>query len=348
MSKDKENVKKGSLTMKKIKKVTMQDIADALGVSKVTISKALNDKDGVGPELKEQILQKAEEFGYRLSKNSKDKVKNIAIFLDHKYFGEGTKAYFYVKIYQMISKHLSEIGYIGVLTTVNPINHGKELEQIISNQNIEGIIILGNLEEEFLSKVRKIRLPKVFVDYYDELSNTDCVLSENIYSTYEITKHLLNYAHHYIGFVGSISVTQSISDRYLGYKRALMERKIPIRQEWIIDDRDAHNEAIEFQLPEEMPTAFVCNCDETAHRFIKCLKKQGYRVPEDISIVSFDNDIYADICEPKLTTVAVDIEGIAKTTVKLIKRKVERSPYYTKGVSMVNGKIIYRDSVAKN
>lgn len=56
--------------MKKKKRVTMQDIADALGVSKVTVSKALNDKDGVGPELKEDILQKAEEFGYRLSKKS--------------------------------------------------------------------------------------------------------------------------------------------------------------------------------------------------------------------------------------------------------------------------------------
>ncbi|GKX27702.1 LacI family transcriptional regulator [Vallitalea longa] len=333
--------------MKKIKKVTMQDIADELGVSKVTISKALNDKDGVGPELKEQILQKAEEFGYRISKISKDKVKNIAIFLDHKYFGEDTKAYFYVKIYQMITKHLSEIGYIGILTTVDPMNHAKELEQIINGQNIDGIIILGNLENDFLAKVRKTRLPKVFVDYYDELSDTDCVLSENIYSTYEITKHLLNYGHRDIGFVGSISVTQSILDRYLGYSRALMEKRIPIRQDWVIDDRSSYNEAIEFEFPEEMPTAFVCNCDETAHRLIKSLKQLGYKVPEEISIVSFDNDIYADICEPKLTTVAVDIEGIARTAVKIVKRKVETSPNYTKGISMINGKIIYRDSVVR-
>lgn len=333
--------------MKKIKKVTMQDIADELGVSKVTVSKALNDKEGVGPELKEQILQKAEEFGYRLSKISKDKVKNIAIFLDHKYFGEGTKAYFYVKIYQMITKHLSEIGYIGILTTVDPMNHANELEQIINGQNIDGIIILGNLEKEFLAKVRKTRLPKVFVDYYDELSDTDCVVTENIYSTYGITKHLLNYGHRDIGFVGSISVTQSILDRYLGYSRALMEKKIQIRQDWVIDDRSSHNEAIDFVFPEEMPTAFVCNCDETAHRLIKSLKQLGYEVPQDISIVSFDNDIYADICEPKLTTVAVDIEGIARTAVKIIRRKVETSPNYTKGISMINGKIIYRDSVVR-
>ncbi len=336
--------------MKKKKRVTMQDIADALSVSKVTVSKALNDKDGVGPELKEDILQRAEEVGYRLSKKTIEDPqdhKNIVIFLDHKYFIEDTKVYFYVKIYHMIAKHLSEIGFVGTLSTVNPMDHGKELEKILESQNIDGIIILGNLEEEFLMKVRKVNLPKVFVDYYDEKSNTDCVLSENIYSTYEITKHLLNSGHHDIGFVGSISVTQSISDRYLGYSRALMERKMPLRQDWIIEDRDMHNEAIKFILPDELPTAFVCNCDETAYRFIKTLNQQGYQVPEDISIVSFDNDIYAEISEPKLTTVAVDIEGIARTTVKLIKLKVKRLPFYSKSVSMVNGKIIFRDSVAR-
>lgn len=337
--------------MKKKKRVTMQDIADALGVSKVTVSKALNDKDGVGPELKEDILQKAEEFGYRLSKKTIEndqEPKNIAIFLDHKYFSEETKAYFYVKIYHMIANYLSEIGFIGTFSTVNPMDHGKELEKTLENQNIDGLIILGNMEEEFLMKVRNVNLPKVFVDYYDERFNTDCVLSENIYSTYEITKHLLTFGHHYIGFVGSISVTQSISDRYLGYSRALMERKIPLRQDWIIEDRNMHNDAIDFVLPDELPTAFVCNCDETAYRFIKTLNQKGYQVPEDISIVSFDNDIYAEISEPKLTTVAVDIEGIARTTVKLIKRKVKRSPSYSKELSMVNGKIIYRDSVARN
>ncbi|QUI22311.1 LacI family DNA-binding transcriptional regulator [Vallitalea pronyensis] len=336
--------------MKKKKRVTMQDIADALGVSKVTVSKALNDKDGVGPELKEDILQTAEAFGYQLTKKNIEDVKepkNIVIFLDHKYFSEDTKAYFYVKMYHMIAKYLSEMGFIGTLSTVNPMDHGKELEKTLESQNTDGIIILGNLEEEFLMKVRQVNLPRVFVDYYDEWCNTDCVLSENIYSTYEITKHLLNYGHHAIGFVGSITVTQSISDRYLGYSRALMERKIGIRQDWIIEDRDFHNEAIDFHLPEAMPTAFVCNCDETAYRFIKTLNQKGYQVPDDVSIVSFDNDIYAEISEPKLTTVAVDIEGIARTTVKLIKRKVKQLPSYTKAVSMVNGKIIFRDSVAK-
>jgi len=334
--------------MKKKKRVTMQDIANKLGVSKVTVSKALNDKEGVGPDLKEDIRHVAIELGYHLAKKDPKISKNIMIFIDYKYFSEDTKAFFYVKMYQMIVEHLHTIGYIGILSTVNPADHGREFEKKIEGHNVDGLIILGNLEEEFLIKVRHADFPKVFVDCFDEKSDSDFVLSENIYSTYKITRHLLSYGHRHIGFIGSISVTQSISDRYLGYLRALMEGRIPFRQDWIIEDRDTHNEAIDFALPTEMPTAFVCNCDETAYRLMKVLSQNGYRVPEDISIVSFDNDIYAEICEPKLTTVAVDIKRIAKITVKLIRRKLEKSPSYTEGVSMVNGKIIYRDSVMKN
>ena len=70
-----------------------------------------------------------------------------------------------------------------------------------------------------------------------------------------------------------------------------------------------------------MPTAFVCNCDQVAHHLINKLKTLGYKVPDDFSVVGFDNDIYASITEPGLTTVEVDIQEMAKTAVKFIQEK---------------------------
>lgn len=337
--------------MKKKKKVTMQDIADALGISKVTVSKAFNNKYGVGAELKAEVLKKAEEMGYRFPKDKVDtttETKNILVFVDHKYFGEGTKAYFYVNMYHMIAKELGDNGYMSALSTVDPSDKGELLTKVIEAQKYDGVIVLGSLEEAFLENVRKLDIPKIYVDCLEVQAACDCVISENIYSTYELTRHLLDQGHHHIGYVGSVFVTQSIADRYLGFSRALMERKVLVNQEWIIEDRDFHNEEIEFKIPDQMPTAFVCNCDETAYRFIKALRARGLKVPEDISIVSFDNDIYAEICDPKLTTVAVDIEGIAKSAVKKVKRRVERRPSSSRGASMIKGKIIYRDSVMPN
>ncbi|MFR4455414.1 MAG: substrate-binding domain-containing protein, partial [Blautia hansenii] len=103
--------------------------------------------------------------------------------------------------------------------------------------------------------------------------------------------------------------------------------------------------AIELMLPERLPTAFVCNCDETAFRLVKTLKAKGIRVPEDISVVGFDDDIYAELCEPALTTVAVNIEEIGKVAAKRMMRYMERTRRRPGEVFRILGKIIYRDSV---
>ncbi len=336
-------------TVKRRKNVTMQDIADIFGVSKVTVSKAVNNKEGIGDDLKQKILEKAEEMGYQIPTDGtgvhNDSIKNVIVFLDHKYFDENLTGYFYVKMYQLISKYLSEKGYGVSLKAVDFENHGKEVDAVVSSSHVVGVVVIGKLEEEFLKKVRTVDMPLVFVDHHDEHSGAACVVSENIYSTYEITQHLIENGHKNIGYVGSIHVTPSIQDRYLGYLRVLLEEHIPHREEWIIDDRDVHNEEIDFVLPKSMPTAFVCNCDETALRFIKELKKKGYRVPQDISIVSFDNDVFAELCEPKLTTVSVDVNQLARMTAYRLDSQVSKGVNRLKKITRVNGNIMYRDSV---
>ena len=104
-----------------------------------------------------------------------------------------------------------------------------------------------------------------------------------------------------------------------------MENELEFRREWIIGDRNEKgilNEKIDF--PEEMPTAFVCNCDETAFRVISALKTKGVCVPEDISVVGFDG---IDLCRftiPRLTTVEQPVEEIARRSVNLLLDMMEK------------------------
>lgn len=332
------------------KRPTMQEIANLFGVSKVTVSKAINNKEGVSEDLREDIINTALTMGYPIidrKKNPNPSQNNIILFLDQKYFDENLHGYFYVKLYQLISSHLSELGYGVSLTAVNMDGDGSESQILSQGSNVVGVIILGMLQESFLTRMQNIMLPLIFVDYYDHTSNSECVVSENIYSTYEITNHLIEMGHREIGFVGSVHVTPSIMDRYLGYQRALLEEHLPSNKEWVIPDRDKHNDAIDLKLPTTMPTAFVCNCDETAYRFVTLLKEHGYRVPEDISIVSFDNDIYAEICIPKLTTLSVNTMALARVTAQKIHRQIEKGVRQYDWVSRINGNIIYRDSVQR-
>lgn len=334
--------------MRKKKKVNMQDIADRLGVSKVTVSKALNGKEGVGRELRERIQEAACEMGYIIQRNVKEEEKpqSIAVFLNDR-FADG-EANFYLRCYQCLSMELSRLGYFPCLFSVPRSSQNKEdwMRQL-SQSNISGVILLGAFQKAFMQDMKSLSVPYILMDSYDPNSKADCVVTENIYSTYELTKHLLDCGHRKIGFVGTVCSTTSIQDRFLGYYRALMENRIALCPEWIIEDRSEAGQKALMLLPRKLPTAFVCNCDDTAYSFVKLITEQGYRVPDDISIVSFDNDIYAELCEPKLTTVAVDFEQMAKHAAELIVDKIERPERVRHGVNFINGKIIYRDSVRK-
>ncbi|MDR1550441.1 MAG: LacI family DNA-binding transcriptional regulator [Hungatella sp.] len=333
--------------MKRKKNVTMQDIADYLSISKVTVSKALNGKDGVGRELKEKIIAVSKELNYKLPESSKTcsgNSKNIAIFMKEKFaYGE---AGFYLKFYQRISVELNERGYLAHLFPINSKEDRKgKLLPLLEKHDIAGVIFLGDIEKIFLSEVKQTQLPCVLADTYDNDFDMDCVITESMYSMCELTTYLMKCGHKSIGFVGTITATNSIMDRYLGYCRAHLKAGLPIRDEWIIGDRNMEGENVEFMLPEHMPTAFVCNCDDTAYRFVRMLTEKGYRVPEDISIVSFDNDIYAELCVPKLTTAEVDINQMACKSVELICEKTDQDNVRRRGVTFVNTAIIYRDSV---
>ncbi len=171
------------------------------------------------------------------------------------------------------------------------------------------------------------------------------MLADNFYGAYMLTNHLISYGHRRIGFLGSISSTSSIQDRYLGYYKALLEHRIPLRQDWLIGDRSNESDIFpSFTLPQDMPTAFVCNCDETAYKLVNQLKAAGYSIPDDISVVGYDNHIYSTISSPRLTTIDVNSRAMSEEAVNIILHKI-RDGSYKRGRTLVTGKLVRRESV---
>ena len=112
-------------------------------------------------------------------------------------------------------------------------------------------------------------------------------------------------------------------------------------------DRDKKGKIYdEIEMPKEMPTAFVCNCDLVAYRLIRQLEAQGLRVPEDVSVVGFDDYIYSVLSTPQLTTFRVDIEKMAAVCVDSMIGKLN-NPAYQMGRHIISGNIIKRDSVTE-
>lgn len=328
--------------------VTMKDIADRLGVSSVTVSKALNDKEGVSEELREKIKSIAEEMGYRyntMAKAMKEGLSyNIGVIIPER-FTAISQSSFYLEFYQQISRALEKYGYYGILNILSSTDEEQlNLPKIYYEKKVDGFIILGQINKQYIETIQNIDLPKVFLDFYDEHAEIDSIITDNFYGAYEITNYLVNNGHKEIAFVGNLHSTSSIQDRFLGYYKSLLEHQIALNNDYIINDRDERGKYIEMVLPEKVPTAFVCNCDQVAHILIDKLKAHGLNVPEDCSVVGFDNDIYATITSPKLTTIAVDIEEMAKTSARFIIEKIKNSNKKFGRVS-IKGNIVFRDSV---
>ena len=325
----------------------MSDIAREMGVSTVSVSKALSGKDGVSDEVREQIKKKAEEMGYRynsIAKNMKDGVSNnIGVLVSERFFSDNA---FYYELYQKVVKEFGKSNYSCILEMVSRMDEKRgKLPNMIVNNKIDGLVILGQMKNRYIEKIMEVDIPSIFLDFYDEHNVVDSVVSDGVYGSYLLTNYLIKKGHKKIGFVGDVHATSSILDRYIGYYKSLVQNDLEIRSEWIINDRDEDGQFIHMCTAEEMPDAFVCNCDESAYRFVNQLKDEGYRVPEDISVVGFDDFIYARLCDPMLTTFRIDLKMMSEVAVDAMIRKINDENYRI-GRKVISGELVIRDSVA--
>ncbi len=327
--------------------VTMRDIADQLGVSSVTVSKALNDKEGVSDELKEKIKIVAQEMGYRYNSVAKAMKEglthNIGVVIPERFTGLDQS--FYLKVYQNIAKVLEKSGYYGILNILSPDDEKQlNLPRIYNEKRVDGFIVLGQISKTYIDVIKEIEMPILFLDFYDEHADVDSVITDNFYGAYEMTNYLIHNGHRDIAYVGNLYSTSSIQDRFLGYYKSLLEHQIELKQNYVINDRDDQGVFVDIEIPDPLPSAFVCNCDQIAHILTQKLKEKGLNVPEDCSVVGFDNDVFAGITDPPLTTVEVDINEMARTSVHYILEKIKDNSRKF-GRVLVKGRIIYRDSV---
>jgi len=328
----------------------MKDIADELEVSSVTVSKALNDKEGVGDELRNKIKKLADKMGYRYNATAKSMrsglTNNIGVVIPERFTGDLSQSV-YLKVYQQISATLEKYDYYGILNVLTSREEEElTLPRIYNERKVDGFIMLGQTSSEYVEAINQIDIPILFLDFYDEHGDIDSVVTDNFYGAYELTSYLMKNGHRKIAYVGNLQSTSSIQDRFLGYYKSLLEHNLKLEKDYIINDRDENGKYIDIELPEQLPTAFVCNCDQVAHNLVSTLKRSGYDVPEDCSVVGFDNDIYATITEPQLTTQEIKFEEMAENAVRFIVEKVH-NPNKSYGRVLVKGRIIYRDSVKK-
>ena len=324
--------------------VTMRDLGKRLGVSAVTVSKALAGKSGVSEEMRQKIIQLAAELGY-VNPNAQQprtaKGLDVGILVPDQFFSNDT---FYAMFYKQLMQMLTDAGHFGMLELISEgMQNSMTLPNIVRSNRVDALILLGQPTEKYTQMLVNQPLPVVALDFYYGGLKMDAIIGDSAYGAAMLTYHLLEKGHRDVGYFGNPKATSSIMERYLGFVSAMTMREAPIRAECVVKDRDENNVMLEPVLPEKLPTAFVCNCDVGARTLIDVLRRRGARVPEDVSVVSYDDFNNVPGSMP-LTPFRVNTAAMCQMAVKLVE---ERCAGDTKPVSriVVGGECIYRDSV---
>lgn len=324
-------------------KVRMQDIANQVGVSAVTVHNALTGRKGVSEEVRERILRTAREMGYFQNQRKGGSLRNIGVVISERYLADYMT--FYWKIYMEIALAAPDRN-CAVMAEV--LKHEAERERrlpcFVEEGAVEGLIVMGEIDREYILFLKKsVKIPVIFLDFYYKEIADDAVVTDGFYGMYLMTEHLYEKGFRHMAYVGSIHATSSIMDRFCGFQRALLEHGIPLREEWVLEDRDETGEIV-LQLPEVLPEAFVCNCDLVASKLIDELEKRGYKVPEDFSVVGFDNYLHPGLAQRGITTYEVDMKAMAGTALEKVLERMD-NPQAPGRLDLVTGHIVEKDSV---
>lgn len=324
------------------KDVTMRDIAKKLNISAVSVSKAVSGRDGVSDATRELILKTAESMGYVYSSPLKKKQYNIGVIVSQAYISDSA---FYSKLFQNLA---IEFGKEGHSCTLEIINHKDETEGYLPRNvldgRMDGVIVLGPVSNACMKSILHMEGPCIFVDNDTVDDNADCIVSDNVYGSHMLTNYLIQKGHKKIAFVGNLDATNSIMDRFLGYLKGLMQNGIAFCEEYILPDRDKQGRIVDVSIPEDFPDAFVCNCDETAYHLVNQLSRLGRKVPDDVSVVGFDDYIFATISDPQLTTFKVNMKKMSQVAVETMINRIENKNA-DRERRVISGEIVIRDSV---
>lgn len=311
------------------KKMTITAIAKDLGVSKSTVSRAMNNSPGVGKELKDKINSYIQEIGYSpntIARSlSKGALKIVALILSD------IRNPFYADLAFYIQRYLIEKGYmLVVFNSENNAEKEKEFITTIVSSNFAGLILLTARKSALSEKLQEEKIPLVLVNRMLDINDfkTNSVILDNFKAGYIATMHLIELGFPRIAYIkGTVESSASIL-RYEGYLKALENYNIPFKEEFVLETDlkldTGYNLAKKYiKNLKNKPKGIVIGNDLSAIGFIECCRENSIRIPEDLSIIGFDNINFSSLYDINLTTVDQHVQKMSEQAVKLIIKQIE-------------------------
>jgi LacI family transcriptional regulator len=293
---------------------TIKDVAKKAKVSIATVSLVVNNHKRISTATKVKVNNAIKELNYHPSHSARglvsNKTGNIGFILTEDHFLRSEP--FYTRIFLGTEFEARQNEHYILLTTVrSDFSKKDKLPRFVLERNVDGVIVAGKVSKGLIERLEKLNLPLAFVDYFPPSEKYPVALIDNISGGLIATQHLIDIGHKKIGFVAGDINHPSIRDRFQAYKMALERAGIKYNTSWYVIDEDypdrknGYNAAKSLlRKNKDITAVFACN-DAMAIGVMHFLKENNYKIPDDISLIGFD-DVEADLSlDPPLTTIRV-------------------------------------------
>lgn len=333
---------------------TIRDIAKLADVSVTTVSKVINNYSDISEETRQKVIQvmKKENYEPNAIARSLSTSKSFSIGLFFNYnFTRGLHQDFFHSILFGFETNLGEKGYDFLY--FSDFQRKKTCDYVAKCQHrhIDGALLMGiPLSDKHIDELLKSDIPSVFIDVDLVSKNATYLTCDNVGGAETAINHLYNIGHRKIGMITGLQYTKPTQDRMRGYQQAVHNLQIPYRTEWIVNTEysevGGYKAMHQLLALMERPTAIFCHSDSIAIGAIKAIRDAGLNVPDDFSIVGFDDLMISSYIKPKLTTVRQDTYLMGSKAADLLSELIN---YSEKSISpiVLPTRLVERESTKK-
>ena len=333
-------------------RATLKDVAQRAGVTTATVSYALSGKRPISEATKRRVMEAIEELDYVPDLNARGlsmrDSKLIGVVVPQTEPGERLmfQNSFYSEVLGSIEYYARQQGY-HILISATDAN--ERYLTLAKKRNLDGIIVIGMYPDEFYQQMKKTQIPIVLIDSYCNDHYYHNIRIDDAYGSYLATRYMLECGHTRIAFfAGQMKENGVMKKRLLGYQQALEEFHVPYQKEYVFEGQIDYTSGIALAnrlLDEDLPaTGVVAAADILAIGAAKGFFERGKRIPDDYSIIGFDDVEIAQYLTPGLTTIRQQISLKGQKAVELLLKHIE-DPSLPKQEEILPLQLMVRGSV---
>ena len=329
-------------------KVNIKKLSELSGYSPATISNALHNRRGVSRQTAAKVWKLAQEAGYKV-KTSTRSIKLVTYSDSGEVFSDSP---FFTTLMEGVENEARRRGFDTTIFNLyrRQPDYEQKLQQLLADTSSALLLMGTELGEQDAKRFLEAKAPLVLLDCSFDTLNFDAVLMDNENSVAQAVDYLVSRGHTEIGYLrGSVRIRNFIK-RGRGYRRAMEVHGVPINERFVLDLRPSIAGAYQamdaiLKTGRPMPTAFIADNDMIALGAMQALQRNGYRIPEDISVIGFDDISFCEVFLPHLTTVRVYKKELGQVAVQELIALMQ-NPERVKTKTTTLNELIIRNSVA--